>query len=964
METFLVTLVSLGFALALACACGYGVVTFLLPAEYRAYRLVVMPATGYLAFCLLVMIVSGNFAASVRISVWIALAALGLLALAAFHHERKSSQAGAFVGEARLVAILMLPTAVIVLWPVLIQGAELYLGSVNLDFFQSLIYQELLRRHDLSVFAHHAAPSERPSLELAAHMWPDTTQARFGGVMFSYLLQSITGLSAKSSLTVAIGVFALCVPLSVYFFSRVVLALAHRTAVVSSAIIGISAPVSLGFLYVLVGQGSGMPILPLLIAAHFIALTQPSPRIIAYCAILVAGLFWLYASMLPFALAPMGLLALHLMLRRRLRFTWGLGIFGGVVVGMLVAWGGMLPYLREFFKGLAEVSGRLVGSFYFSDFLTELFFVYFLGLTSYTWNNSIVYFRVREHVPIGMAWALAASAAVWLLVFLGAALVSWWRNQPDDARRTAMAALLAVYSFLWVYFTFVKPYGYSVFKMAMWLQFVMVPILAHGMVHFWSLGPGSSPKLAARCAVLVTGILFGTTNLIAALDYGDMSFGRNRLRGGIINAFGMGENPELAALGRDLSVLVSRDQAVGIGFTDAVQNNWAAYRLIGVAKHSILSHELQVEDDSLLPDPRTGLTRDSSGELKRFAPLHYADIASDFYLLPAESNQNPEIVEQRLPQPTWKNSTFALHAGRALKDYLFLGRGFYRAEFSSGKATWWEPSGPSRWSRNGGEFYLLHPTRPGKPYRLSFTAMVGFGYPSASRTLEFWHDGRKFDEVTVNDIARIRSAPFFPKANLDRVSVVIREKTRPFARLMALWHAEVPDDTRSLNLHVSSVRLVHPEDTLPSPIGRAPIVGKEILQQAHLFNGLSAAGWVPASASFALVAPFDHPRAIVEIIIPGNLGFTFPYRVNLIADEVDHAFVAKGPGKLRLEVPLPEANANELVSFEIRPQEHRLIDNAFANKNRPIIQSVHLESVQLSPTELSSPASRMSSAPQ
>ena len=223
-----------------------------------------------------------------------------------------------------------------VLWPTLIQGAELYLGSANLDFFQSMMFQEILRKHDLSVFSEFEVPLIGPTDELAGRVWPAPFQARFGGVMFTYLLQSLTGISTKSSVSIGMGAFALCLPLSVYFFSRVVLGLAPRVATVGSMAIGISAPIAMGYVYVLVGQSSGMPILPLLIAVLFIALTRPSPRMVVYCALVTWGLFLLYASMLMFALAPMGLFAAYLLVRRKLNIGQAVAILMGVVVAGVV----------------------------------------------------------------------------------------------------------------------------------------------------------------------------------------------------------------------------------------------------------------------------------------------------------------------------------------------------------------------------------------------------------------------------------------------------------------------------------------------------------------------------------------------------------------------------------------------------------------------------------------------------
>jgi len=307
-----------------------------------------------------------------------------------------------------------------------------------------------------------------------------------------------------------------------------------------------------------------------------------------------------------------------------------------------------------------------------------------------------------------------------------------------------------------------------------------------------------------------------------------MSFGTNRERGKIVNAFGMGANPEVASLGDDLAPRVARTQSVGLAFTDAFQNFWVAHRLTGRAVQSVLTHEQLPEDDSYVPDPVTRLMKDSSGETKRVRPVSHEDVATDFFLLPSASNLNPEIVEQPLPPPVWSNGTYQLQKVEALRDFLFVGRGFYRSEFLKGGRPWWEPVGVNRWTREGWEFYLLKASKPGEPYRVAFTAMVGYGYPGASRTLEFWHGDRKFDEMTITDVARVVSAPFYPEGDIDRVTVVVRERTRIIPRGLGLWHIDYPKDTRHLNLLVSSAALVRPGErparastAIPSPPGKS-----------------------------------------------------------------------------------------------------------------------------------------------
>ena len=956
-ESFPGTLAFITFAFALACVCGYGVVTLLLPDDFREYRLLLMPTVGYVSLALLVMVISGDLRLSVSISVWIALALLMVLSAVALVYGMKPAIAPKAIavpsprevfGRWRVMLLALLPTAVVVLWPTMIQGAEMYLGSVNLDFYQSMVFQDLLRRHDLSVFADFGVALSGPTSELAGRVWPTAFQSRFGGVMFSYLMESITGMSPKSSLSAAMAVWVLCLPLCVLVFSRIVVGLNDRVALLGSALVGISAPIIMGYVYVLVGQGSGMPILPLLITALFVALTRPSWRAIGFCALLIWGLFWIYASMLMFALTPMGLLAAYLLVRGRLSLRWALMSVLGVVAGAVMVWGPMPGNLASFLQGLAQLSGRLIGLAFNSDYLTELFFVYWFGVTSYPLPQSVLFLLIQSISRAEVAWVgLIALAGVYC-VFFALSYRAWHKATTNDAQRIAVGSMIVTYAAVWALFTFVNPYGYSLFKMSMWLQFLGLPLMAFGFWHFLRRVPGGRFSSIARPATAVLAVVFVATNVVGAIDYGDMGLGKNRRRGYIVITFGLGGNPDLVTLGRDLQPMLQPGQTVGLTFPDPLQNYWSAYRLLGRAKQVALSHESLDADDSYLPDPVTGDKGDSAGNVKAVVPLSHDDIISDYYLMPGRENLNPEIIDQPLPRPVWESPTFQLHSGTSLNDFLFLGHGFYREQFPSGTRLWWEPPGPARWSREGGEFYLLQPSQPGKPYRLSFTGMVGFGYPSASRTLEFWHRGTKFDEILLTDVGRVVTAPFYPAEGLDRVVMVIREKVKPLGRSVGLWNVGV-NDQRHLNMLMSSVRLLRPDEPSVAQVGDKAISGEDILNKAFRFDGLSSQRWINKAAMVAYAVPIDAPQAELEFMIPGNLGYRFPYSIAIVADGVEHRLVAEAPGTARVRIPLPERKANEVATLEIRPPESREIDNALAKLNRPVTQSIRLESVTFSP---------------
>jgi hypothetical protein len=103
------------------------------------------------------------------------------------------------------------------------------------------------------------------------------------------------------------------------------------------------------------------------------------------------------------------------------------------------------------------------------------------------------------------------------------------------------------------------------------------------------------------------------------------------------------------------------------------------------------------------------------------------------------------------------------------------------------------------------------------------------------------------------------------------------------------------------------------------------------------------------AATLSLVAPLDRPRLTLDVMVPGNLGFPFPYRIGIAVDGVEHEYRAPAPGAQQIVLDLPEARAGRPVDIAIRPQAHRAIHGSFSDANRPVVQSILLQSVGFAP---------------
>jgi hypothetical protein len=61
------------------------------------------------------------------------------------------------------------------------------------------------------------------------------------------------------------------------------------------------------------------------------------------------------------------------------------------------------------------------------------------------------------------------------------------------SRAPSSSATVAIYLVVWLYFNFVSLYGYAIFKMASWLQFLFMPVVACGLVRIRSIERPPAP---------------------------------------------------------------------------------------------------------------------------------------------------------------------------------------------------------------------------------------------------------------------------------------------------------------------------------------------------------------------------------------------------------------------------------------------------------------------------------------
>ena len=931
-------LFSLGLILAgflLLVAMGYGLSFTLLPRQYRRYIPMVAPATGLLAFCLVTITVSGSFSLTVTHSNMIAASLLlGLSAAVAFANR---GDPGTGRADWKDLGILVGIMIVVSFWSVLHQGLSLYLGTVNPDYSSSLSFLDALTRFDIPFFGDR---SKLPgvNIEPFATEFPDQLQARFGAVTFAHLLRVLSQAEHRATLVATITVCLLCLSPAVYFFSSALLGMDRRTSLLAGALVAISAPISMSLVHALVGQNSAIASIPLGLALGFLALREGSTRLWLFLLLIVNALIFVYVLMAPFILAPIGAFAAYKMVADRGKSLPSLlKSMAVLLVVFVVINAGMFGIMTDFFRDLTALVGGIFQSHIYSEYLTDAVVIYSMGTAAYPLTNSVIY---RSLGPFSL-YLIGALALLALASYLYS-LRLWTRQAPRDSV-AFVACCFIVYFAVGINYTFVNPYGYSAFKMVSWLNCFVPPFMAYGIARSWQGLKRRDPVLTSASGGALFSLLlvsYVAVNTLSSIDYGLKSYGRDR-QAGLINTYGIGNNPEWKEIAPALARHTPEGSLIAMGFSDYIANGWAAtYAYIANRSASFSSHGLFPDDDAFLPDMETNIARDVKGRFLPDTRPYFKDGRGDFYLLPGRANLNVEIVEPTLfGEAVWENDTVRLLKAADVQDFLVTGRGFYRLEFSQPeKLSWWFPD-RFRWSAEGGEILHFNPSRPGQPYRLSFIAIVGYGLPQDTRTVEIFHNRKKIDEQVVFSSARIVSAPYYPTPGMNKLTIRIKEKSRPLlSKQFSLWNPNIPIEWRLLNMGFARVRVTPPPPALLELGTEAGF--KSILDRSVAFNGFNIDGWLSNRGEFTIARPEGASRLRLRFQIPGIAEYSFPYTIKFIIDGKAYERKFPNAGENFAEFPLDAGAAGEL-KVEIVPATFRHV--AAAEDGREMHHSVHLD---------------------
>jgi hypothetical protein len=803
MMTFLTTFFYFTLAVATANVCGYGIVSLLLPGEDKTEDTVVAsPATGYALASFVTILISSLLKLPAKQASLIAFSLLAIVTLVVLVKQAASQLLKHHVLSLIKAQALALPLALCILWPMFYAGADTYLGSVNTDFTYSLFDNYYLETHSVTSFNRTARKDTYRYTD--ANSGTAISSGRFGGNMFALLIVRLFKLPIQTAMVLAIAVFLYCLPLSLYFMARRWVHFSKTEACLSSLLIGISGLTCLSFAYCLIGQNSGLGMLPLTITVLLMLIATPAWKLLFYAALMLSSMFFIYAGMLPFAITPAAGLAIYQLWKKQIQIKALMLLIGKIIGIMAVINLALLPFLGNLLLDwisliLRPASKEVVPVFL--EFLTELFFPLFLGLVTYP-VNAQTFWSWLPQISTTLLLAVICLAVVFVILIA----THYWRKKSSASQvKFTVLFTLGVYCFAWLFYSSISPKGYFIFKISSWLQFMLT--LPFAFLIAQCIKPDAElalPRLS-RPLFACIGAAFILCNAIVCYDTAQMSLGKDPVTSRIANAYNITGNRDYLTLANDLKKYIPPDKSVGLCFSEYVQTQLVSYQLKNY-RISILSNPFYPSIDQENTVSLETVYPNLESYIKTSNP-YFHGLKDDYVLMPAMAEISADFFDSSLAQPLWANKTFRLFKTSDLRDFLFVGNGWYKTEYKRSPVAI-TPSGytPFRWLSNAGEIYMIHYAQSDIPYTLSFNVSAGEHY-DRKRTVEIWHNEKLIDTQEMTGMAKLTSKTFAPSP-LNKLVIKLKEKpVREFSSAR-WWNNNVfQSGLRLVNVAVSHVRV-------------------------------------------------------------------------------------------------------------------------------------------------------------
>ncbi|WP_128981970.1 hypothetical protein [Halarcobacter ebronensis] len=873
----------------------------MIPKDYEYINKYIAIPAGYLIYSWLAYIVSGNFDVNGATATYISLLVFFIMFIYVNIRYYKSNNA-IYNHFNNLKTILFTSSiiTIVILWPMFYYGSETFLSVVNPDLLAGLVDNNYLL--DFSNISKPLGFNAYSFVNSMSGSIPPS--ARFSSTYFALLLNVLLPINTQESLTLAVALFVFALPLSVYSLARVVFNFDHKVSLLAAFLIGISGPTTLSYIYNYLGQNSGIGAMPATMVIIYIFLKNRNLKTFLFASFAINGFYLMYTAMLAYVLAPIGLLLIYLIIKKEIKlFEFLIYLLMLFVVTFIFNYN-MVIYLYNSLIGWSNLVAQSLQGQYFLDFLTEEFFGLFFGVVSY--NSKASFF---SYLP----WNLAVLILYFLTIVYAFYLIYFiyrfsFQKDNIESKIFGLGGFI-IYAIVWYIYTFDRNYGYAVFKMASWIQFILVIFMAYGFNDLYNNYKNSTTNFYKKFKFLLLSLIVIIAiggNFLSSMRLTTYAMGHNNVRGSIVNLYNVSGNKDYINLEKDLMKIVSKNESIGLININSIQNELVAFYLRNY-KTSIMSHLQLPGDDENLPDIKTNLVVDYYGNIK-LAENPFLHENDDYYLISIDKFNNDIVINGNNKNNIYENKTFKLFKNNDIKDLLFTGRGFYRLEHSNKNKDFWWPR-DYRWTSEGGEIFILNPDND-KNYNLNFFAYVGYGKEIANRAIEIWVNGTKIDEQKVDYSAKVRTKNFKLNKRLNKIVIKISENVDSLKRPLPLWNKNIPYDYRKLNLLLSDVSIKE----------IIPIDNKEeyninyynFFEIASTLNGIEPNGW--ASDSISAEFNFNHKveemtfnvlfPQIKEVKLPTYLKITVNNEINNI--KIDK--YGKQDIKIKLKEPTKRIN--------------------------------------------------------
>jgi hypothetical protein len=848
-------------AIAMLFVAGYGPTLLLVDRKENRSRAIIVPAFGLACY-----IVVTHFLASLQLSGgWISLISPLVFGVLVFTVPRNRRLDRREIRESLGVFAICCAGLLLAIWPLLREGYASYLATGNADAAYNLgVYD---------AFQHHAY---RGPLSTSIPYWPNVQFGLVFGVGYlCVLLAQVTGANVLKLHEVVSASLVFVAPATVFLFSVVCLKAPRRTALVAAAASAFSSLVCYTFYLQSIGAMTFIALLPAVLALWSEALDAKASRQIAVAAFLFTGTSFGYYAAFPIMLLLLAVAAAVALARRAIgiKELWrSVAILASVA---LISFPALT--LAIFRRSLAESSSsRLVATLQgpevllsFAFALTEQYLTFFWGLLIPPLASGSAF----EAPSWGFLFALVLS------VLLSAALLYFVLRRraavPLQTQAQVSVLLAAV-----VYFVF-RNNGYGAFKLAAYLNPIFLPFLVCGITpEGRSAGKGKGRWLA-RCRYGILVALVGL-NLAWSVRLGLASLPSSTLAGKSMSGFSAEDFDGLSSIPKSIPA----DARILAAIPDAVVQRWALTYLNQSKVSTVPLLSLSPEE------------ADSSEQLA-------ATGADSAHYLLTWALRNHDVIHQRALSPVWQNAKFQLIPIESVRNFLTIGRGWYRMEALPQSTQEWQHQ--FRWLRSHGEFILLNAS--GEELRLRLTVVSGDGQPTPDRLISVALNGEKFDEIVTAGVGNVVTRPFRAHGFMNRLSISLPDSAQPVPSRWGLFRRWVPKDGRRLNVAVSKVELINDREyrAIRAPC-RVDLSRPDAWGTPGL-SGIYADGWIAHEAHILLEPCGKSDSISIQGSVPRLPQSEPPFPVTVSVNGGLQTVELSKPGPFMVTLPVPQGGA-------------------------------------------------------